>query len=193
MAFSLGLASILETYEEEVQKREKALEKRAEASEKAIGNHGGVDSNGAALPKTLDNEHEKRSLKSTLSADDLIKVFAEVVKANASWLSLVIEDAVEFARCNQPRSDDVVLRVPDPEKWKAKPKQADAASSFAQAWQSLKNRGWKADTPTAGDNAGKTRYEFEGKHVRIRLCLSYERRCAELTTRPFSIPRLLRC
>lgn len=192
MAFSLCLVALLEAYEEDVQKLEKSLEKRSErdasaASAEAASSATATAANSSlagieyasVLERTAVSAKEDLASSETIweistakkpvaSEEDLKNAFDRVVKANSSWLSLVIHDAVAYAKQNQPRADDVIERVLDPEQWKLKPKkEADAAASFAQAWQSLKNRGWKAETPSTGDNAGKTRYEFEGKSVSI--------------------------
>lgn len=171
MALSLCLVAVLETYEEEVQRFEKSLEKKSEASQ--AEKPGTVDASATpAATETAGTEvdvsgiEKAQSNKRTASGEDMKQVFDKIINSNSAWLSRVVDDAVAYAQNAQPRADEVIERVLNPERWKLRPKKdIDAAASFAQAWQSLKNRGWKAETPTTGDNAGKTRYEYEGKHV----------------------------
>jgi hypothetical protein len=173
MSLSLCLVAVLETYEEEILRFEKSLEKKTEASqgEKAgsgVGSSATPEANETAGTEVDAAVTEKAQPKA--SEEDMKRVFDKIIQSNSAWLTRVVDDAVVYAQNAQPRADDVIERVLNPERWKLRPKkEADAASSFAQAWQSLKNRGWKAETPTTGENAGKTRYEFEGKHVRISL------------------------
>jgi hypothetical protein len=180
IAFSLCLVAVLETYDEELLRIEKSLEKKSDASQ-AEKPGSGVNSGATpAATETAGTEvdatvsEKAQSKKRTVSDEDMKQVFDKIIQSNSAWLSRVIDDAVVYAQNAQPRADDVIERVLNPERWKLRPKkEADAASSFAQAWQSLKNRGWKAETPTTGENAGKTRYEFEGKHVSTSIACFY--------------------
>lgn len=98
--------------------------------------------------------------------------FQEVWRDNATWIGRALEDACAYARSNQARDADVADRVLRPETWKPKvDTNAAISTSFAQTWQSLKNRGWKATVLTEGDKAGKTKYEFEDKHVSQRTII----------------------
>lgn len=92
--------------------------------------------------------------------------FQEVWRDNASWIRKPLEDACSYARSKQARDIDIIDRTLRPETWKPRAETDSAVTtSFAQTWQSLKNRGWKATLLTEGDKAGKTKYEYEDKHV----------------------------
>ena len=100
----------------------------------------------------------------TVIAND---AFQELWRDNRSWMKHALEDALAFARVTQPRDSDTIDKVLRPETYKSKEETDSAmASSFAQTWQSLKNRGWKATLLLDGDKAGKTKYEYENKQVR---------------------------
>jgi hypothetical protein len=93
--------------------------------------------------------------------------FNEVWAEHKSWLTQPLNDAISFARSNQPRDSDTIEKVLRPETWNSKADTDSAiATSYAQTWQSLKNRGWKATVLAEGDKSGKTKYEYQGKQVR---------------------------
>lgn len=112
----------------------------------------------AHAPKTLTPDQE------TAIAHE---VFQEVWKDNRKWMRKALGDALAFAQSTQPRDSDTIDRVLRPETYKSKDDTSTAiASNFAQTWQSLKNRGWKATLLLDGEKAGKTKYEYENKQVR---------------------------
>ena len=112
----------------------------------------------APAPKALTSEQE-----AAITND----AFQELWRENRSWMKYALRDALEFAQATQPRDSDTIDKVLHPETYKSKEETGSAmASGFAQTWQSLKNRGWKATLLTDGDKAGKTKYEYENKQVR---------------------------
>jgi hypothetical protein len=110
------------------------------------------------------------SLKSLLPEEEIAianETFQELWKENKTWAKSALLDALAFAKASQPRDSDTIDKALRPETYKSK-EDTDSlmASSFAQTWQSLKNRGWRATLILDGDKAGKTKYEHEDKQVR---------------------------
>lgn len=97
------------------------------------------------------------------------KAFFKLWSNSGQWTKRALNDAVDYARRHEPRENQAIDKVLRPDKWKNEQKHTgDLATNFAKAWQSLKNRGWKAQVITSGEGAGKTRYEYDGEQVRRR-------------------------
>lgn len=135
---------------------------RKRMSETKDGDEDGTGQ-GGVLAKVTDNTLTQEQ-ESKLNCE----VFSKIWEENNGWLRHALQDALEYARSNQPRSSDARIAK------SSKPKQDvdDAiASNFAQTWQSLKNRGWKATALTDGGKAGKIKYEYQNKLVSIGALL----------------------
>jgi hypothetical protein len=156
MYFSIVLITLLEIAQDDVNHTIKRRSK--EESEKASQEDGGVLAS-STLPSL-----DVAALEKELS----LQIFEKLWSANRSWAKKALDDAVSYARTNEPRDQKTILRVLNPDAWKVKSEQeSNANEHFAKAWQSLKNRGWKAQIITSGEQSGKTRYEFDGVQVRL--------------------------
>lgn len=141
----------------EVRAAEKDREKTAEAAKPA---------DGGVLAVSLSSE----KVTVTASVEELKqKAFEKLSKEASDWMEDVIADAVAYAKEKSPREKEFLNRVLHKTSDSAQPlKQSEIASMFATSvWPSLKSRGWKAEVISEGDSAGKTRYSFEGKDVRM--------------------------
>jgi len=156
MCFSICFLAILELTDEEVagmlrRQRQAAADKKASDDQRTEGGVLAQPGSSAESP----NEPELRK-----------KAFEKVLSSNAGWLKKTFEDAVAYAKSHDPRENEVIERALYPEKWEPKPEMSpETAKSLAPVVQSLQNRGWKEKTESSGPNAGKTRYEFDGKQV----------------------------
>ncbi|GKZ01523.1 hypothetical protein MPSEU_001102900 [Mayamaea pseudoterrestris] len=153
MMWSVIFMTFLESVAEVIAKRRKReMEPPKDAFKDDAGN-GGMLARTALIKLTADQEIR-------IAKD----AFEELWKENKNWINKALCDAVAFAQANQPRDSDSIEQTLRPETFKSKAETDSAiASSFAQTWQSLKNRGWKATLLTEGDKAGKTKYEFDDK------------------------------
>lgn len=165
MCWTLVLTTLIETASEdgeramnrEVRAAEKDREKTAEAAKPA---------DGGVLAVSLSSE----KVTVTASVEELKqKAFEKLSKEASDWMEDVIADAVAYAKEKSPREKEFLNRVLHKTSDSAQPlKQSEIASMFATSvWPSLKSRGWKAEVISEGDSAGKTRYSFEGKDVRM--------------------------
>lgn len=153
MRFSICFLILLEAVDEIASVYEKRVLQQA-----AEFNNQGVD--GGVLASAANGGIDKMEY--------VRKEFRKLWSQNASWVARALGDAVDFAKSHEPRDRDLIEKALRPEKWKAANEKGNAAAIFAKAWQSLKNRGWKAEVQTAGSHMGKTKYEYQGKQVRGR-------------------------
>jgi hypothetical protein len=155
MSWSLALLTILETADDDAIQAKKREERAAEKKQEESGEV----SAGVLAMDLSQNCSDEAQLKE--------KSFEKLWNANASWAKLALEDAVTFAKDSEPRDTDslkAALMIGEPQK----PQQGGVSSTFAEnVWPSLKSRGWKAVLSTEGPSAGKTRYTYVGKQVRL--------------------------
>lgn len=155
MSWSLALLSILETADDDAIQAKKREERAAEKKQEESGEV----SAGVLAMDLSQNCIDEAQLKE--------KHFEKLWNMNATWAKLALEDAVTFAKANEPRDSDTLktaLLISEPQK----PQQGGVSSTFAEnVWPSLKSRGWKAVLSTEGPSAGKTRYTYVGKQVRF--------------------------
>jgi hypothetical protein len=166
MRWAVALLALLESVDDHVKKAMQQDKKKDEVKNR--GSEGGVlaDARPAQAVEALD----KVSLTKTF--------FRKTWASNINWSAQTLKDAVAFASKAEPRGKETietVLHLVEPKAQTGQPKD-NIAAGFAKAWKSLKNRGWKAEVLSSGDQAGKTRYEYEGKQVR-RYFLSVQWAC----------------
>jgi hypothetical protein len=165
MCWTIILLVILENFRDDrnrlvkeiMQDYLKALSNGEQGSQLSVSPLARVD---VQLPAALSLKQEDEATK---------KAFDKNWTANLPWIERVLSDAVDFARSNEPRAPEHIERVLHAERWKLKTEHEskDLSINFAQAWQSLKNRGWTAEVLTTGKNAGKTKYQYEDKQVSL--------------------------
>jgi hypothetical protein len=159
--------AVLTTFRENVAEaiaRRRKREMEPKDSAKGDAGSGGVLSEFA--PKVLTSDQEFKI------AND---AFQELWKENKTWMRKALHDALAFAQSNRPRDHDTIESTLRPGTFICKSDDSAIGSSFAQAWQSLKNRGWKATLLTEGDKAGKTKYEYGDQQVSCAGHLSVQR------------------
>lgn len=141
----------------------------------------------ASLPVADNEKPEKARLDEGEEDNELKKnMFEKTWNANSSWIGSAVEDAVEFAKQNEPRSSQALDKFHlSPGDGTSNRAVFDIGVSFNESvWPSLKGRGWKAEEVDNGALAVKTRYSFEGKNVSS----SFHDRCRR---RPFALSKML--
>lgn len=158
MSWAMLLLILCEIAQEDAAQSKKravrAAEKKRENSDSPNPSDGGVLAEAAS---------------GTISQELIQKCFDKLWATNACWASYVFRDALEFARRNEPRDEDILYRALDSTitSGSGTPLKKDEISSlFVQnVWPSLKTRGWKATVLSDGAHEGKTQYSYEGKQV----------------------------
>lgn len=168
MGWAIVLLTLLESVDDHANRTARRELEAAEKAEVPDGAEGGILA-ATRKPETT-NQEELRQ-----------KAFEKLWGLNAKWAEQALRDAVAFAKESEPRDRETIKIALHPETSSKRQDKSDGniAAGFAQAWQSLKNRGWKAEVMSTGIQLGKTRYEYEGKQVKC-ICIVLLNRLSSL-------------
>jgi hypothetical protein len=157
MCWTVILTTLLEAVDDAAESTVKREERQAEKcrgiSDAAVGGVLAID---RSLDVAVQNMDERKVCE-----------FKKIWHETTAWIGKVINDAVEFARTNSPRSIvqlDVQGSIPALSPKKVLNGEIEAMF-MSNVWPSLKNRGWKSESVATEDNNKRTHYFFRGTEV----------------------------
>jgi hypothetical protein len=162
MCWSILLVALCEVAEEDAAQTKRRAERAAEKKRDADEDDVNPPSLGGVLAVPID-----AMLSDGDTAALIQKCFDKLWMASASWATPVMQDALEFAKSCQPRSEEVLSQALQNAAGPKSPmKHDEITTKFVQTiWPSLKSRGWKAQVLMEGPSAGSTQYSYNETKV----------------------------
>lgn len=162
MTWAMLLFSMREAAEDDAHSAKRRAERKAEkqriASETDVEASIAKES-GGILGTNLDELAGKNDL-----GDQFNVSFRRLADTNASWLTMAIQDATEYAIAHTPRSKNAVDRAHQSNASNSAPQSLETLF-VSNLWPSLKCRGWTAEVIVDGQFSGTTCYSHSGKEV----------------------------